>query len=46
MNFNNSRHPMVLAGVELLRFGLGSEALHLVETAEVPFAKILIIVIS
>ncbi len=33
--------PMVLAGVELNRFGLGAEALKLVETAEVPFATML-----
>ncbi len=37
----NSVHPMVLAGVELPRFGLGGEALRLVETAEVPFATML-----
>ncbi len=35
---NSSDHPLMLAGVELLRLGLGSEALHLVETAEIPFA--------
>ncbi|MFA6127630.1 MAG: thiamine pyrophosphate-binding protein [Bacteroidales bacterium] len=35
---NHSDHPLVLAGVELLRFGLGDEALRLVETMEVPFA--------
>jgi TPP-dependent 2-oxoacid decarboxylase len=34
-------HPMILAGVELLRFGLGSEALRLVEISEVPFATML-----
>ncbi|GEM_PF-2538273 len=32
---------MVLAGVELLRFGFGSEVFHLIETAEVPFAAML-----
>jgi len=35
---NSSDHPLMLVGVELLRLGLGSEALHLVETAEIPFA--------
>ena len=35
---NRADHPLVLAGVELLRFGLGRDALRLVETAEVPFA--------
>jgi TPP-dependent 2-oxoacid decarboxylase len=39
--FDRSDHPLMLAGVELLRFGLGSEALHLVETAEIPFATML-----
>jgi indolepyruvate decarboxylase len=39
--FNKSDHPMILAGVELLRFGLGAEALHLVEATEVPFATML-----
>ena len=39
--FNGSDHPLLLAGVELLRFGLGEEALRLVETAEVPFATML-----
>lgn len=38
---NNSNHPLILAGVELLRFGLGNEALRLVETSEVPFATML-----
>lgn len=38
---NKASHPLVLAGVELLRFGLGNEALHLVETTEVPFATML-----
>ena len=38
---NKSVHPVILAGVELLRFGLGKEALHLVETTEVPFATML-----
>lgn len=30
--FNKSSHPVILAGVELLRFGLANEALRLVET--------------
>ena len=38
---NRSKHPLLLAGVELLRFGLRSEALHLVESVEVPFATML-----
>jgi len=37
----NSVHPMILAGVELLRFGLGNDTLRLVETSEVPFATML-----
>ena len=32
---------MILAGVELLRFGIGNEALQLIETSEVPFATML-----
>ncbi|MHB8772276.1 MAG: alpha-keto acid decarboxylase family protein [Syntrophales bacterium] len=39
--FNRAEHPLLLAGVELLRLGLGSEALHMVETAEIPFATML-----
>jgi indolepyruvate decarboxylase len=39
--FNRSVHPLMLAGIELLRFGLGNEALKLVETAEFPFATML-----
>ncbi len=39
--FNRSNHPLMLVGEELLRFGLGREALHLVETAELPFATML-----
>jgi len=37
----SSSHPLILAGVELHRFGLGDEALRLVETAEIPFATML-----
>lgn len=36
-----SDHPMMLAGIELLRFDIGGEALRLVETAEIPFATML-----
>ena len=39
--FNRAKHPLMLAGIELLRFGLGGDALHLVETAEIPFATML-----
>ena len=38
---NNAKHPLILAGVELLRFGLGNETLRLVETVEIPFATML-----
>jgi indolepyruvate decarboxylase len=38
---DRAHHPLVLAGLQLLRFGLGSEALHLVETADLPFATML-----
>lgn len=38
---NQAEHPLILAGVELLRFGLGNETLRLVETLEVPFATML-----
>ena len=38
---NKSDHPQILAGVELLRFGLGNDALSLVETTEIPFATML-----
>jgi indolepyruvate decarboxylase len=40
--FNRSKNPVLLAGVELHRQGLGREALHLVEAAEIPFATMLI----
>jgi indolepyruvate decarboxylase len=39
--FNRGAHPLLLAGVELLRFGLGEETLRFVETAEIPFATML-----
>jgi indolepyruvate decarboxylase len=38
---NQAEHPVVLAGAELVRFGLGGEALRLVETVELPFATML-----
>jgi len=38
---NESTNPMILAGVELLRFGIGNEALRLIETSEIPFATML-----
>lgn len=33
--------PIILAGIELLRFNLGNETLRLVESSEVPFATML-----
>jgi TPP-dependent 2-oxoacid decarboxylase len=36
-----AEHPLILAGVELMRYGLGEEALTLVETTEIPFASML-----
>ena len=36
--FNRAKNPVVIAGVELLRFGLAKEAMNLVEQLEVPFA--------
>ena len=36
-----AQHPLILAGVELLRYGLADEALRLVETTEIPFATML-----
>ena len=38
---NDSKHPLLLAGVELCRFGLQREALRLAEMAEIPFATML-----
>jgi len=38
---DKAENPMILAGIELLRFRLGSETLRLVETSEVPFATML-----
>jgi TPP-dependent 2-oxoacid decarboxylase len=39
--FNKAQNPLILAGVELARFGLGRETLSLIEAAEVPFAAML-----
>ncbi len=36
-----ANNPLILAGVELLRFGLGAGALRLVESIEIPFATML-----
>jgi len=36
-----SANPVVLAGVELLRFGLGPDVLNLVEAVEIPFSTML-----
>ncbi len=38
---NRADHPVLLAGIELMRLGLGREALQLVEAAEWPFASML-----
>jgi indolepyruvate decarboxylase len=38
---NRAQCPMILAGVELLRFGLGPQALRLVESVELPYATML-----
>lgn len=38
---DSALHPLILAGLELPRFGLGNDALHLVETTELPFATML-----
>jgi indolepyruvate decarboxylase len=35
---NNAKNPVVLAGVELLRFGLSDKVLRMVEHLELPFA--------
>lgn len=37
----NAKNPMILAGVELLRFGLGQDTLRLVESTEIPFVTML-----
>lgn len=38
---NAAANPVVLAGIEVMRFGLGKAALHLVETLEIPFSTML-----
>ena len=38
---DEAEHPLLLAGVELLRHDLGGQALRLVETTEIPFATML-----
>jgi len=38
---NKAKKPLILAGVELLRFTLGRETLNLVEISEVPYATML-----
>ena len=38
---NGAANPIVLAGVELLRFGLGNSLLQFVENIEIPFATML-----
>ncbi len=39
--YNKASSPLVLAGIELMRFGLGAPTLKLVETVELPFASML-----
>jgi len=38
---NAARSPLILAGVELIRMGLGAQTLRLVETTEIPFSTML-----
>ena len=38
---NKAESPIFLAGLEVLRFGLGKETLQLIETSEVPFSTML-----
>jgi indolepyruvate decarboxylase len=38
---NSAANPVLLAGIEALRFGLGGDLLHLVEAVELPFATML-----
>ncbi len=38
---NKAENPVILAGIEVLRFGLGNELLRLVETIDIPFATML-----
>ena len=39
--FDRAEHPLALVGMELTRQRLGSDALRLVETVEIPFASML-----
>lgn len=41
MLLQNAKDPVILAGIELLRFNLGTETLRLIESSEVPFATML-----
>jgi TPP-dependent 2-oxoacid decarboxylase len=38
---NKAKNPVILAGIEVLRFRLGNELLRLVETIDIPFATML-----
>ncbi|TLU82994.1 MAG: alpha-keto acid decarboxylase family protein [Chlorobium sp.] len=38
---NAASNPVILAGIEVLRFGLGDDLLALVEQAEIPFATMM-----
>ncbi len=38
---NAARHPVIMAGIEVYRYGLGKEALRLVESSEIPFTTML-----
>lgn len=40
-HLNKAEHPLILAGIEIPRFGLAGELLHFVEHAELPFAAML-----
>jgi TPP-dependent 2-oxoacid decarboxylase len=39
--YDKAANPMVLAGIELMRLGLGAPTLKLIETVELPFASML-----
>jgi TPP-dependent 2-oxoacid decarboxylase len=41
LRIDRADNPVILAGIELQRFGLGGRLLQLVETAELPFATML-----
>ncbi|MBN1927533.1 MAG: alpha-keto acid decarboxylase family protein, partial [Prolixibacteraceae bacterium] len=38
---NEAEHPVILAGIELLRYRLGTETLKMVESSEIPFTTML-----